>query len=84
MGPARYAKSGPMSSAQRRYLREQGIGSAIFNFVLNGIIAWLVFRGQATVRLRRPGLYRIVALAPADQRAEAASAPWVFVRAVRR
>ena len=41
-------------------------------------------RGQATVRLRRPGLYRIVALAPADQRAEAASAPWVFVRAVRR
>ncbi|HEY3018658.1 MAG TPA: N-acetylmuramoyl-L-alanine amidase, partial [Solirubrobacteraceae bacterium] len=39
---------------------------------------------RATVRLRRPGLYRIVAQAPADRRAEAASAPWVFVRAVRR
>jgi hypothetical protein len=40
-----------MSSAQRGYLREQGIGSAIFNFVLNGIIAWLLFRGQAIVPL---------------------------------
>ncbi len=40
-----------MSSAQRGYLREQGVGSAIFNFVLNGVIAWLMFRGQATVPL---------------------------------
>ena len=40
-----------MSSAQSRYLGEQGVGSAIFNFVLNGVIAWLMFRGQATVPL---------------------------------
>jgi hypothetical protein len=40
-----------MSSSQRGYLREQGVGSGIFNFVLNGLIAWLMFRGQATVPL---------------------------------
>jgi hypothetical protein len=37
----------------------------------------------ATVRLRRPGLYRIIAQAPADTRAASARAPWVMVRAVR-
>jgi hypothetical protein len=35
------------------------------------------------VTLRRPGLYRIIAQAPADKSAAAAVAPWVFVRAVR-
>jgi len=40
-----------MSSAQSRYLQEQGIGAAVFNFVLNGLIAWLAFRGQAMVPL---------------------------------
>jgi hypothetical protein len=37
----------------------------------------------ATIRLPRPGLYRIVAQAPADARAASARAPWVLVRAVR-
>jgi N-acetylmuramoyl-L-alanine amidase-like protein len=37
----------------------------------------------ATVRLRRPGLYRIIAEAPADARAASARAPWVLVRAIR-
>jgi hypothetical protein len=37
---------------------------------------------QATIRLRRPGLYRIIAQAPADRHALASSAPWVFVRAI--
>jgi hypothetical protein len=41
-------------------------------------------RAQATVRLRTAGLYRIVARAPADRLAEAASAPWLFVRATHR
>ncbi len=40
-----------MSSAQRRYLVEQGVGAAIFNFALNGVIAWLIFRGQAAIPL---------------------------------
>jgi hypothetical protein len=37
----------------------------------------------ATIRLRKPGLYRIIAQAPADARAASARAPWVMVRAVR-
>lgn len=42
----------PISPAQRRFLVvEQGIGAAIFNFILNGLIAWLVFRGHASVPL---------------------------------
>jgi len=41
-----------VSPAQRRYLLvEQGIGAAIFNFVLNAAIAWLVFRSQDAVPL---------------------------------
>ena len=40
-------------------------------------------RARATVRLRKPGLYRLVASAPADRRAAAATAPWVFVRAIK-
>jgi hypothetical protein len=41
-----------MSPAQRRYLLvEQGIGAAVFNFVLNAAIAWLMFRGQDRVPL---------------------------------
>jgi hypothetical protein len=41
-----------MSPAQRRYLvLEQGVGAAVFNFVLNGLIAWLMFRTQAEVPL---------------------------------
>lgn len=30
---------------------EQGIGSAVFNFLLNGAIAWLLFRALGTVPL---------------------------------
>jgi hypothetical protein len=41
-------------------------------------------RARAKVRLPRAGLYRIVAQAPADRRAEAATAPWIFVRATHR
>ena len=41
-----------MSSAQRRYLLvEHGIGAAAFNLVLNGAIAWLMFRGVTGVPL---------------------------------
>ena len=41
-----------MSPAHRRYLiLEQGVGAAIFNFVLNGIIAWLMFRTRDRVPL---------------------------------
>ena len=35
----------------RFLLLEQGIGSAVFNFVLNGGIAWLLFRGFERVPL---------------------------------
>jgi hypothetical protein len=36
----------------RRYLLlEHGIGSAVFNFVLNGVLAWLLFRGVVEVPL---------------------------------
>lgn len=41
-----------MSPAQRRYLLlEQGVGSGIFNFVLNGLIAWAMFRSVPDVPL---------------------------------
>ena len=41
-----------MSPAQRRYLLlEQGVGAAVFNFLLNAAIAWLIFRGHAEVPL---------------------------------
>jgi hypothetical protein len=41
-----------MSPSHRRYLLlEQGIGAAVFNFVLNGAIAWLLFRTQDEVPL---------------------------------
>jgi hypothetical protein len=41
-----------VSPALRRYLLlEHGVGSAVFNFVLNGVIAWLLFRGVADVPL---------------------------------
>ena len=41
-----------MSPAQRRYLVvEQGVGAAVFNFVLNAVIAWLMFRRQDVVPL---------------------------------
>jgi hypothetical protein len=43
---------GRMSSAQRQYLLvEQGVGAAIFNFIVNGAIAWLVFRAHPVVPL---------------------------------
>ena len=41
-------------------------------------------RASAVVTLKRPGLYRIIAQAPADKQAAAAVAPWVFVRALNR
>jgi hypothetical protein len=41
-----------MSSPQRRYLvLEQGVGSMIVNFPLNGLIAWAFFRKMAEVPL---------------------------------
>jgi hypothetical protein len=41
-----------MSSEQRRYLLlEHGLGAAAVNFVLNGAIAWLMFRQVASVPL---------------------------------
>ena len=41
-----------MSAAQRRYLLlEQGVGAGVFNFLLNALIAWLLFRGAAMVPL---------------------------------
>jgi hypothetical protein len=41
-----------MSPALRHYLLvEHGVGSAIFNFVLNGTLAWLLFRGVTEVPL---------------------------------
>jgi len=41
-----------VSPTLRRYLLlEHGIGSAVFNFVLNGVIAWGLFRGLADVPL---------------------------------
>jgi len=41
-----------MNSAHVRFLvLEQGIGSAVFNFLLNGAIAWLLFSGLERVPL---------------------------------
>ena len=41
-----------MSPEHRRFLvLEQGVGSALFNFVLNGAIAWLLFRSFERVPL---------------------------------
>jgi hypothetical protein len=41
-----------MSSSHRRYLLlEQGVGAAVFNFVINGLIAWLMFRTRDEVPL---------------------------------
>lgn len=41
-----------MSPAHLRFLLlEQGVGSALFNFLLNGAIAWVLFRGWERVPL---------------------------------
>ena len=41
-----------MSPTHRRYLLlEQGIGSAVFNFAINAVIAWLMFRTADEVPL---------------------------------
>jgi hypothetical protein len=41
-----------MHDAHRRYLvLEQGIGAALFNFLLNGAIAWVLFRSLESVPL---------------------------------
>ncbi len=41
-----------MSPDHRRYLvLEQGVGAAFVNFVLNGLIAWAMFRGHEVVPL---------------------------------
>ena len=43
---------GHMSPEHRRYLViEQGVGAAVIDFLLNGIIAWAVFRGHEIVPL---------------------------------
>jgi hypothetical protein len=47
---ANRANSGAMTPEHRRYLLlEQGVGSALFNFFLNGAIAWLTFRSFESV-----------------------------------
>ena len=39
-----------LSTAHRRLLiLDNGVGSAVFNFVLNGVIAWLLFRTATSV-----------------------------------
>jgi hypothetical protein len=44
--------TGRVSPTLRRYLLlEHGVGSAVFNFVLNGAIAWVVFRKTVEVPL---------------------------------
>lgn len=41
-----------LAAAHRTYaLRDQGIGAAIVNFLINGAIAWLMFRSLAAVPL---------------------------------
>lgn len=41
-----------VSEQHRRYLiLEQGVGSALINFLLNGVIAWLLFRALESVPL---------------------------------
>jgi hypothetical protein len=41
-----------LTPVHRRYLLlEHGVGSGVFNFVLNALIAFLMFRGSATVPL---------------------------------
>ena len=41
-----------MGSEHIRFLLlEQGVGAAVFNFFLNGLIAWVMFRGLETVPL---------------------------------
>lgn len=41
-----------MSPRHRRYLLvEQGVGAGVFNVLLNAAIAWVMFRGAATVPL---------------------------------
>jgi hypothetical protein len=40
-----------MSSAHRRFLLEQGVGSVVVNLLINGVIAFLMFRGSASVPL---------------------------------
>src|SRR5205823_4376911 len=48
----RQAISAPMPPAVRRYLLlEQGVGAAVFNFVLNAAIAWAMFRSVDVVPL---------------------------------
>ena len=44
-----------MKDVHRRYLAlEHGIGSAVINFVLNGAIAWAMFRSLDVVPLWGP------------------------------
>src|SRR3990172_10008910 len=44
-----------ISVAHRRFLLvDQGVAPAIFNFVLNGAIAWLLFHSAASVPLWGP------------------------------
>ncbi len=40
-----------MSGLRTRILVEQAVGAGVVNLLLNGAIAWLVFRGAATVPL---------------------------------
>lgn len=40
-----------MTRAQKRFLLEQGGGSVVVNLLINGVIAFLMFRGATTVPL---------------------------------
>jgi hypothetical protein len=47
-----HTQSPGLSPAHRRYLiLEQGVGAAVVNLVINGAIAWAMFRSLATVPL---------------------------------
>lgn len=44
-----------LSAQHRRFLiADQGVGATVFNFVLNGLIAWVLFRSAESVPLWGP------------------------------
>jgi hypothetical protein len=39
----------PLTKSQKRYLFDQSAVAAVMNFVMNGLMAWLIFRPAETV-----------------------------------
>ena len=53
--PVDLAKTPRLSAEQWRFLLlEQGIGAAVFNFLVNGGLAWLIVRGATKVVMWGP------------------------------